>query len=53
VIYYLNLDARKSKTVEIELKNNIDEKVVMQYYAAAHTLLEKYKYVNKNLTQST
>lgn len=33
-----DLNARKSKTVEIELKNNVGEKVVMLYDVAAHTL---------------
>ena len=33
-----DLDARKSKNVEIELKNNVGERVVMEYDAVAHTL---------------
>lgn len=33
-----DLNARKSKTVEIELKNNVGDKVVMLYDVAAHTL---------------
>ena len=33
-----DLDARKSKVVDIELNNSVGEKVVMQYDVAAHTL---------------